>query len=125
MISAANLHLLFLDADGFYLDEFVFQSLLSLTCGTLAVRPRFMRIKRPADGGATCKRAATGIGWAVERSVCVTMTLCYGDSVAVIWEAMWTDLAQGICSVNREGGSMRWRMAASVPRDVLRQIAMS
>jgi hypothetical protein len=53
------------------------------------------------------------------------MTLCYGDSVAVIWEAMWTDLAQGICSVNREGGSMRWRMAASVPRDVLRQIAMS
>ncbi len=40
---------LFLDADGFYLDEFVFQSVLSLTCDALAIRPRFMRIKRPVD----------------------------------------------------------------------------
>jgi hypothetical protein len=45
MISAANLHLLFLDADGFYLDEFAFQSFLSQTRDDQAIRQRFMRIK--------------------------------------------------------------------------------
>jgi hypothetical protein len=44
MISAANAHLSFLSADGFYLEEFVFQSFL-LNLDGISRSARFMRIK--------------------------------------------------------------------------------
>jgi len=57
MISAANVHLSFLSADGFYLEEFVFQSFL-LNFDGISRSARFMRIKMIA---VPCRAVPSGV----------------------------------------------------------------
>jgi hypothetical protein len=58
MISAANVHLSFLSAGGFYLEEFVFQSFL-LNRDGISRSARFMRINlAAAQRGAMTRRDA-------------------------------------------------------------------